>query len=583
MLSAFAALIIGGCGYFSPSADETATASAPRIHIDVSGVDNTLADNLRAHLSLSQETCDAPEWRVNRLFARAENEARRALRALGYYAPGLEKRLERLPDCWKASFEVTAGEPVLVEAVTVRMQGDAEHDASFADLLSKLPIKPGDPANHAKYEQAKRKISSLAAERGYFDGRFTRSELRIEPIGRKATIDIAYDAGRRYHFGPLTLKQDVLRPELVRDFVDYEQGAPYHSDKLLELNRALSDSGYFARVDVRPETEVPDDHEIPVTVELAPRKLHQFMAGAGLTTDAGPRLRLGYENRRLNRRGHRLNVRASGSLIQRDFTARYRIPLADPRSEWLNFESGLLQENTESSETDALKLGVSQTKKRPAGWLETRFIEASREIFEVGRQRGTATLLVPGISWSRSIADSSLSPDRGHRLFVELRGGTESLLSDANFLRARMSAVWLRRFPWGGRIITRGEFGAMQVNRFDALPPSLRFFAGGDNSVRGYEFQSLGPEDAGGNVIGGNFLAVGSVEYEHPVAEKWSVAAFVDSGNAFSDTARNNGFNTGIGVGARWASPIGPVRIDLAHPLDDDTLVRLHLRLGPDL
>jgi translocation and assembly module TamA len=123
----------------------------------------------------------------------------------------------------------------------------------------------------------------------------------------------------------------------------------------------------------------------------------------------------------------------------------------------------------------------------------------------------------------------------------------------------------------------------MAVRNFDDLPPSQRYFTGGDTSVRGYAYQALGPKDSVGNVIGGRYLAVASLEYEHPLKKNWSAAAFVDTGNAFSKSFDED-LKTGVGVGVRWQSPIGPVRIDIAHPLDDrDTRFRVHLRLGPDL
>lgn len=584
-LAACLLIAMSGCSYLQKSDDKTdlKDEDAPRIEVKIDGVEKSTAENIRAHLSLSQELCTAPNWRVARLFKRIEEEAGRALRALGYYSPKISKRLVQSSNCWEVTLEVKPGEPVLFNVISIKLQGDAEQDPDFIKLIRSLPLKAGEPANHGVYEQAKREINSLAAERGYFDGRFTTSELKVDPDRRNADVQIVYTSGRRYRFGNLKIKQDSLDPELVRAFFDYQPDTPYHSDTLLELNRSLSDSGYFSQVAVQPQTDQAGDYQIPVDVELSPKKPHRFSAGAGFSTDAGPRGQLGYENRRLNRHGHRLNAEISASLIERAVTTAYRVPLKDPRSEWLSFEAGARQEDTETSQTNSLNFGIGQTKKRRHGWLETRFLEISREDFEVGSQTGIATLLVPGISWNRSVADAGLRPGRGHRLFFELRGGAEALLSDTSFVRARLNAGWLRKLPWGGRVITRGEFGAMGVDEFNLLPPSQRFFTGGDNSVRGYEFQSLGPKDASGDVIGGNYLLVGSFEYEHPIVDKWSVAAFVDSGNAFSNTAKNDGFKTGIGVGARWISPIGPVRLDLAHPLDDPTLIRLHFRLGPDL
>ncbi len=591
-LSAVAAFIaalalgaLSGCGSLAKTEDTAVAKPAePQVEIQVEGVDKQIGENIRAYLSLAQEACTAPEWRVRRLFARSVDEIRRAVRALGYYSPEVSQQLEQEESCWKASFVVNLGEPVTVETVDVKISGEASDDEAFAALLEELPVKTGDVLNHARYEQFKRQITSLASERGYFEGGFTASELRIDTARRKAVVHLRYDSGPRYRFGPLSLDQDVLRPELVNAFFEYEEGAPYDSNKLVAINRALTDSGYFAQVDVRPQTEQTKDNRVPVDVTLTPRKPHQFTASAGVSTDTGPRLRLGYQNRKLNRRGHRLNSRISASPVQSDITTEYRIPLKDPRSEWLSFEAGARREDTDTSETTSFKLAARQTKKRRYDWLETRFIEATRENFDVGTQSGViTTLLTPGISWSRAVSEAKLKPTWGHKVYLEVKGGVDSVVSDTTFARTRLSAGWLKGLPWDGRIIVRGEAGALTVDQFDVLPPSQRFFTGGDTSVRGYEYQSLGPTDDAGNVIGGKFLLVGSIEYEHPIKNKWSAAVFADAGNAFSDTDSNEGFKVGIGFGVRWTSPIGPIRLDLAHPVGEVPLFRIHFRLGPDL
>ncbi len=584
MTAALALGLLNACDYFAEKEESVAEKeSAPRIEIQVEGVDKDVGENIRAHLSLGQELCSAPAWRVTRLFARTDNEVRNAVRALGYYSPRVKKKLEQGETCWQASFEVDLGEPVMVSTVDVEISGDARDDPAFSALLEALPVKIGEIVNHAHYEQTKRRISSLATERGYLEGRFTASELRIDTAARKAVVMIRYDSGRRYLFGALDVQQDVLKPELVRAFFEYEEGAPYDSNKLVAINRALSDSGYFAQVDVRPRTDDAQDNRIPVDITLTPRKPHQFTASAGISTDTGPRLRLGYENRRLNRRGHRLGSRISASPVLSSITTEYRIPLKDPRSEWLSFEAGAQREDTDTSEATSFILAARQTKKRRWDWLETRFVEAARENFDVGTTSDVTTLVTPGISWSRALTEARLRPRWGHRVYLELKGGVDSLLSDTSFARTRASAGWIKGLPWDGRILLRGEAGALIADEFDVLPPSQRFFTGGDTSVRGYEFQTLGPTDSAGNVIGGRYLLVGSVEYEHPIVNKWSAAVFADAGNAFSDSDSNEGFKVGIGFGIRWLSPIGPVRVDLAHPVGEAPLFRLHLRLGPDL
>ena len=575
---------VSGCSLFGGGEDAGVEEAppAPRVEVTFEGLDERQERNVRAFLGLAEEPCDAPEWRMKRRLAAADGDITKGLKALGYYKPTITKSLARSDTCWNASFTVDLGPPITVSEVEVSIDGEAGDDPAFSRLLADLPLKEGEVLDHSAYESLKTKLSSLASARGYQEARLTRSELRVDPDAGTAVALVTMESGPRYRLGELRVAVEGLDENLVRRIAEYEAGQPYSADRLNNISQALSDSGYFASVDVRPDVESASDLTIPVRVKAEPRKRHLYTAGVGFDTDKGPRIRLGYENRRINRRGHRLVTRLQASPVESGVTAEYRVPLDRPRSEWLTFYAAGTYEDTDTFDSTALRLGVRSTHLR-GKWLETRFLDLSRENYTVGETDRTSTFLTPGLSYQRVETDGTLRPSHGWRLSAEVRGGTEAALSETNVIRARVSGGWLRGLPWGGRIITRGEVGALATGDFDALPPSLRFFAGGDNSVRGYKFDTLGPTDDSGEVIGGRYLAVASLEYEHPLVGAWSAAAFVDVGNAFADEG-NDGVKTGVGVGLRWQSPVGPMRVDLAHPLDDDdTTIRLHLRLGPDL
>ena len=165
---------------------------------------------------------------------------------------------------------------------------------------------------------------------------------------------------------------------------------------------------------------------------------------------------------------------------------------------------------------------------------------------------------------------------------MNIRGAVETFLSDISFVQASVNAKFIRSFWENGRILVRGDLGITETSEFDRLPTSLRYFAGGDNSIRGFGYEDLGPRDEDGDVIGGKYLAVASVEYEHRIKEKWSVAGFVDAGNAFNSFSGDIEYGSGFGV--RWLSPVGLIRVDLAMGLSEpDHPVRLHIVIGPDL
>jgi translocation and assembly module TamA len=197
-----------------------------------------------------------------------------------------------------------------------------------------------------------------------------------------------------------------------------------------------------------------------------------------------------------------------------------------------------------------------------------------------------ATFLYPSLRADYVKADDRLFPRDAIGLTVQLRGGLEGAGSDANFLQAYGSARWYRGLGERNRLIVRGEAGHTYTSDLVDMPPSLRFYAGGDRSIRGYEYREVGPRietDSGDFSVGGKNVITGSVEFEHYFNDTWGAAAFVDSGSAFN-TDSDFELRTGVGIGLRWRSPVGPLRLDIAHGLDDpDSSFQIYLNIGADL
>ncbi|MCP5199095.1 MAG: outer membrane protein assembly factor [Gammaproteobacteria bacterium] len=580
---------LAGCGYLpfgKKDADEAAAqVERPTIAVEVEGVKGAIARNVRAHLSLAAKPCDTAPAYLRALAARAEDEAVEAMRAYGFYASSASVAVAAVDGCPRATVTVERGPRVEVGTVDLDIRGAAHDDAGFMAALATPPIAAGQGLNHQRYADTKALIESLALGRGYLEGHFVSNVLRVDPQAERADVTLVYDSGPRYALGELRITQDPLAidDELVRRFLEYTPGAPYHADVVTQLYSALSASEYFQSVEVRPLISAPVDHTVPVEIALTPRPQHKYTAGLGASTDEGIRGRATYSNRRLNTHGHRLNAELRASLIEQRLTTAYQVPLAHPADEWLSVQAGVRREDLDTYETIETQLGVSATKRRPWGWMETRFVNLNRQSFDISADSKTTTLIIPGLRWSKTTADDPLYPTRGYAVDFEIRGAAEQLGSDVAFARAMLSAHAVHGLPLGLRLLTRADAGASWTPDFRELPPSERFFAGGDTSIRGFQFEDLGPVDDQGEVIGGRYLAVGSVELEKLVTDTWGVAGFVDAGNAFGGDGSATGLKVGVGLGLRWRSPIGPARIDLAHPLDDDTVVRLHLRIGPDL
>ncbi|MGH8313358.1 MAG: autotransporter assembly complex protein TamA, partial [Gammaproteobacteria bacterium] len=390
------------------------------------------------------------------------------------------------------------------------------------------------------------------------------SVLRVDPAEHWADVELHLDTGERYYFGAVTFEQDFMNPKFLAQYVTFKPGDPYDGGKLLALEYALNDSSYFDLVQVQPQRNAAGPaRRIPVVITLSPRKRNKYVLGLGYGTDTGPRMTLGWENRRLNAEGHKFSVLGQYSHVLASTQVSYTVPTPDGPT--LAYSVANVRQILGSGVAYTTALGVNRlTTLNEWSWNQYVQLSHNRSDYAAGPS-SISTLLLPGSSFARVVADDPVYPTHGYRLSLDLRGASQALGSSTSFLRADLNAKLIFTVAPRTRLLLRGEVGATATNNFAALPLSQRFFTGGDMTVRGYAFNSIGPTDQYGNVIGGKDMLIGSVEMDHMLGPVFGVAAFVDAGNVF------NSFNTslekGVGVGLRWRTPVGIVRLDFAHPV----------------
>lgn len=572
-------------------------AQTPSPNIRISGASARLEENIRAHLSLSSERCTTDLRRLNRLLPQVHSDLERAAQALGYYGITYSSAFVEGDDCWQLDIQVTPGEPVLFGEVSVNIATDTTRIAGqndpFSDLLENVPIRSGSQLVHSEYENLKSALSAVAVENGYFSARFTLSELRIDLQRNSADVQIDFDPGERYRFGSINITPiDALSQRFIERFVPFEAGAPYSTDGLIELRDSLNNSQYFDAVTVSPQLDssqgfgTASSREVPVNIDLTMRPRRSWSTGIGVTTDVGPRLSLAYEDRYLNRSGHRFNGDATLSPLEQRGNLTYNIPLSEPSTESLSLSTGLVGQNNDTFTTEIFKIGASYRSSVDAwilgeDWLQNIFINYQNETSEINDVIEDSNLTITGINWTKTQADDPIFPTQGWRLFAQVSGASNALLSDISFLQLYTSGKFVQQFG-PGRFLLRTELATSIVDGVEELPVSIRYFTGGDQSVRGYQYHSIGAQNDAGGVIGGKHLLSASVEYDFAVRPGWRGAVFYDTGNSFADYT-NLALKSSVGLGARWLSPIGPIRVDLAKGLDEGGGFRLHITMGPDL
>lgn len=562
-------------------------AFADVLTVELQGLDGELKSNAEAWLGDPPETAHA---RTNYLHS-AEEKVGNSLRALGYYRAQVSLDLDRGADPWRLTIAVRPGEPVRLRRVDVLVSGDAETDAAFARLLKNIDLKPGDVLNHARYDQLRRRLNALGLQRGYFDGRFSSSRVEVEPIGGTADVALHYASGERYRFGELLFDREQFGEALIAPLVTAREGEPYDQARLSESQVQLQRTGYFSTVILRPRMDAARHGEVPLQLQLSPAKRHSFDVGLGYSTDTEERVTLVWRTPRINRRGHSQETRLQYSRINPSGRFTYSIPMSHPLNDTLQL-SARLEDNEYGDLDSRQKELLARRELRRGDWIYSFSLRGLDESWSVAGDNFKGEYLLPGFSISQRLRGGSLvNPASGFSQWYRLEGGSDSAGSDIDLLRATANYGYIHSFGERHRVVLRSDLGIAVVpeSQRGDLAPSLGFFAGGGQNLRGYSYQSIGTEitttnDAGEQVrlvVGGERLATASVEYQYSFTESWRGAVFLDGGDAFDE--EDFEFHGGVGIGVHYVTPVGAVRLDLATPYtEDDPGLRVHLAVGAE-
>ncbi len=551
------------------------------VQVEINGLSDELRQNVEAFLELKRRGKDntLSDTSVRRLYVRAEENIRQALRPFGYYEPQINSHLTQTDAGWLASFDIDPGRPVLIQEIDVQINGEGQSDPGFIALVNESGFAIGEAIRHDRYDNFKIRLAELAAERGYFEAQFTRHELIVDQAHYVAAIHLNFDTGPRYRVGAIRVEQDFLADRVVMRAIDIQQGDYFNSKRLRGIERALFDMRHFSLVDIeiKPDAETK---EVPMTIWLTPTRRNLWTLGGGYSTDTRLYLRAGWENRIVNRAGHRTSLNLRLSQPKQDLLHRYVIPFGKP-SQYLTIATGLIREVR--GDTESKRLEIAPIDTRPwGGWQRNLYGIFQAEYSDIAEISFDDIFIIPGIQLIRTQWNVDSKPTKGYKITAGLRGSSDVIGSTTDFVQANVrSATYVPLKPTL-RLYLRGELGITAVDDFNQLPASQRFFAGGDRSVRGWGLNELSPVDANGDKVGGQHLIFGSIEFEYDIRKAWSVDTFFDIGNAidsFSDPLEYS-----VGVGARWRSPLGLIGLDIAQPLSEDGRgLRLHLSIRPDL
>ena len=556
------------------------------VAIQITGLSNDEAGSARASLELAQYAMrdDVTPAQLRRLATRGEREIRRAMEPYGYYETTVTSEISGDLPTFRVVFRVVRGERTLVRRADVRIEGPATEVPVIRAALDAFEPRVGEGLDHHLYEISKSEIGTLLSAWGFFDAELESHRVEVTRATRSAGIDLSWRSGQRYRIGAVRFDDAQLPQSFLRRYIPWQEGTDYSVEQLLALQQRLVDADYFSTVSVQPDLEARADGVVPVDVLLVPAKRSIYTANAFVSTDLGPGGRLGFERRWLNDGGHKLGIGLEHSGRLQSGTTFYRIPRPGRRNRSYNLSAGYRDEETAADTRSRLsRVTANETLDDWGGYTRVLGLQYVNGDFTVADEQRSSSLLFAEATLARKRADDLLFPTQGVSIAYTTRFALQGVLTDTSLAQLRADVKWVLPGTDVSRFILRASAGVLQTGNFDALPPELRFFAGGDRSVRGFDYQAIGERNDRNGVVGGRYLAVASAEYEHYFWKEWGLSAFVDSGDAFN---RRPEFNVGAGLGIRWRSPIGILRLDFALPLRTDLAdggLRFHIVIGPDL
>jgi translocation and assembly module TamA len=613
-------------------------SNAAQVSYEIQGVSDGLLANIESHIqafSVGRQS-DVSEQDFAGILADVTRKARAAMRPYGYYNSNIVGNvIQKANGDAVVRLIITAGPPMLVDDVTVEVQGPGADQSALQTWRDTWPLPSGATLNQIVWEERKQAVLVEAQQIGYLGAEFSTHKLELDLTTNKANVSLILDTGTRYRFGDIEYGEHVLKPGIVEYIARFHTGDFYSRELLNKFRIDLWKTGFFTEVVVEeiPRAEL-DPPVVDIKVQFETDTRNTYQGSLGLGSDTGMRAQAQWTKNPMSSNGDRLDLGVGWQQQDEEYSLRgnYRLPRrgrereywtsalvvrhesidVDIRQtsndEFIRIASGTIDEqhlrlgrlkvrNQKSGEQQAFDtlfaqiLNASDQLQPVVNTPELLALSMSSEFEKL--RRGSDKTISFGVDYDLVAVTGQAWQTSGRRDRAWIFGSSQSLGSDRDFIQAYVSTrrSYLKGERW--KFIVRGELGYTNatVERFSldlgttpidvsvtTLPNFYRFRAGGSNSVRGYGFEELS-----NNLIGSSNIVTASAEVEMKFLQNWSAAAFVDIGNAFNDWNEPQ-LKMGAGVGIRWYSIAGPIRVDIAQALDlVDKPWRIHFTIGTPL
>jgi len=464
-----------------------------------------------------------------------------------------------------------------ITLINIRLSGDGAENPELFDVINHPPFHQGSPLLSSPYVAFKKSIINKAELLGYLRGAFTKATVSVDKNASTAEITLHFNTGPLFYFGQVQFDPTYIKPELLHRLVPFHPGTPYSKEAVINFNNTLSDSGYFNSVVVNELTT--KNNKIPIAVHLEPTSRYTYSLGLGYGTDTGVRGRAGLHINPVNRDGHQFNILAQGSFIQNALQAQYVIPGQNPLTDQYNLTGNYSNLNYPVGYANALLFSVAQEYKNPH-FNRSVSLNALYEIFHYQpliNEKKWVAYPKAVLTWLKR--ESPIFSPSGYNITLTGLGSQQIFAgSEVNFFQTFLDvkAAYMIDFM---RLRLYGHTlqGLTITNNMYTFPLSISQLLGGPDNLRGYSFNSIGP---------GKIMTYAGFELQKETVKNLYLVSFYDSGDVYKPSFRD--IKQDIGLGFMWVSPIGPIKVGLAQPINHQfqrTTPRpqLVVSMGPNL
>jgi translocation and assembly module TamA len=555
--------------------------AAPSLKNVITGIKEKAAlKNAQARLKINQEHNNEAltKSEIKEYYSEGVKNIKAAIAPYGYFASSVKPSLSNKGEKWTATYKVDPGPKLKVTVSNIRITGPGNSNKYMTEAFSKLPLKTGAVFSTHNYDKTKDLLIDTAHAAGFIDAKYISDKITINPAAYTCVVDLTLQTGKRYYFGNVTFSPSPISDSLLKRYIPFKIGSPYSTNQLTNFQQLLSQSGYFASVAADPDKANTKDQKIPINVKLKKSKQKFYRFGVGYGTGTGARILAGINWRWVNKYGQKFSLNTMISQVSSALSAQYLFPGSNPSTDQRTITATRFTLNPyRTQESIGNRLSLADTFKL---WdIQQNYqVDFLAEKYRFAKSSGylRAHAVIPGFTWRYTSAKNILKITQGSMISMNWRGATTSFLSSVRFLQTQWKYKWVHPlFSKNLRLVLDGQLGYTFINSdsITKLPLSLQFYAGGIYTMRGYNYNSLGP---------GRYLVLGSAEVQRRIVGDLWVGVFDDEGNVFNFFPVN--YQRGVGASLIYQTPVGPLAISIAQAqTKKGRPLKFQFSIGPEL